>query len=174
MNNPSNTDVLQYFLVDSLNIDNKDIDRNINEVSGLFDYTNMGIRDIIIYYFNSNNDIDISINELLKSTFLTKLPNDLTIFIIVDKLQILDLGKKLMLKYCYHNRKINIIDDDILDSDNYPTNLFILGWTMNDKEQSLIELLINKIKDLPLHIKAEFFYSYKFYTYELLEVKSKF
>lgn len=147
MNNQSTTDVLQYFLVDSLNIDNKDIDRNINEVSGLFDYTNMGIRDIIIYYFNSNNDIDISINELLKSTFLTKLPNDLTLFIIVDKLQILDLGKKLMLKYCYHNRKITIIDEDILDSANYPTNLFILGWTINDKEQSLIELLINKIKE---------------------------
>ena len=146
INNSITTDILQYFLVDSLQISSKNIDRNVNEVNSVLDYTNIGIIDIIIYFFNSNNDIDISINELLKPSLFTKLPNDIKLFIIIDKQPILDLENKIMLKYSYHNRKITTINDNILEVEKYPTNLFILGWTNNDTQQSLIELLIDKIK----------------------------
>ena len=51
-----------------------------------------------------------------------------------------------MLKYSYHNRNITTINNNMLEVEKYPTNLFILGWTCNENQQSLIELLIDKIK----------------------------
>lgn len=146
INSHSNNSLLYLFLTDSLQINNNNIDRNITEINAILEYTNNGIRDIILYYFDSINDIDISINELIKSNFLSKLPKSLKIFIIIDQQPITDIGNKICFRYYYHNKNITTIDNNILEIEKYPTNLYILGWYTNEHNKSLIDLLIHQIK----------------------------
>ena len=129
-------------------------------INSILEYTNNGIRDIILYYFDSINDIDISINELIKSSFLTKLPKDLKIFIIIDQQAITDIGNKICFRYYYHNKNITTIDNNILEIEKYPTNLYILGWYTNEHNKSPFI----KIKSF-LHFPNHFYHFYNLYLF---------
>ena len=77
----------------------------------ILDYINLGVRDLIIFFFDNKKDTDISPNDILNDKLLSNLPKDLKLFIIMDRTI---LQSNLSFQYNYNNKTLCSTNKNII------------------------------------------------------------